>query len=269
MRQQIQLHEPGMLIVGTRGRSLGGVQGLINNRNSFSKWCLQYSPIPVVVVRPDDKREKKKHKRLNDPSRRGYADMLRDSGVATHEANIDMSGKDLDAEKGVEGVTELLPPRSREEEMHEVAMALALPAKFDPMINKEDLNHRLQTIKSRHRSVGDLGSALSSLNSSPAGSRNASPASKLRVMKTRGTDSPVISDVGSDDDDDDDEGEFELTAHGGIGKKDVVAKEQAIEKQHKLHAMEQGEAGALLKGRKGSVASVGSFESGGSKKDEE
>lgn len=261
-----------MLIVGTRGRSLGGVQGLISNRNSFSKWCLQYSPIPVVVVRPDDKREKKKHKRLNDPSRRGYADMLRESGVGTHEANIDMSNKDLDPGKagGVEGVTELLPPRSREEEMHEVAMALALPAKFDPMINKEDLNHRLQTIKSRHRSEGDLGSALSSLNSSPSESRNASPASNLRVMETRGTDSPVISDVGSDEDDD--EGEFEVTAHGRGGKKDAVAKEQAIEKQHKLHAMEQGEAGALLKGRKGSVASVvsvGSFESGGSKKDEE
>ena len=205
--------------------------------------------------------------RLNDPSRRGYADMLRDSGVGTHEANIDMSGKDLT--EG-EGMAEILPPRSREEEMHEVAMALALPAKFDPMINKEDLNQRLQTIKSRHRSEGDLSSALSSLNSSPAGSRNASPASKLRVMETRGTESPIISDIeGDSDDDDDDEGEFEVTAHGGGRKKDVVAKEQAIEKQHRLHAMEQGEAGALLMGRKGNAGSVGSFESGGSKKDEE
>lgn len=252
-----------MLIVGTRGRSLGGVQGLIGNRNSFSKWCLQYSPIPVVVVRPDDKREKKKSKRLADPSRRGYADMLRDSGVGTHEADIDMSKEAM----GGKEVTEILPPNSREVEMHEVAKALALPAKFDPMIRQEDLNQRLQTIKSRHRSEGDLGSALSSLNSSPAGSRNASPHSKLRVM--RGTDSPALSDV-EDDDDSEGEGEFEVRAMGG-GKKAMHDQEVEVQKQQKLHDMEKGEAGALLKGmgRKDSVGSVASVESNVSKKDGE
>ncbi|MEX1653228.1 hypothetical protein ABZ960_08635 [Streptomyces pseudovenezuelae] len=65
-----------MLIVGTRGRSLGGIQGLVNNRNSFSKYCLQYSPVPVVVVRPTDKRLKKKAKRTNDSNRQTYLGML-------------------------------------------------------------------------------------------------------------------------------------------------------------------------------------------------
>lgn len=258
------MHEPAMLIVGTRGRSLGGVQGLIGNRNSFSKWCLQYSPIPVVVVRPDDKREKKKSKRLADPSRRGYADMLRDSGVEVHEADIDMSKEP----GGVKEVTEILPPNSREVEMHEVAKALELPAKFDPMIRREDLNQRLQTIKSRHRSEGDHGSALSSLNSSPAGSRNASPHSKLRVM--RGTDSPALSDA-EDSDDSEGEGGFVVTALGGSGKQAVLDKEVEVQKQQKLHDMEKGEAGALLKGqgRKGSVGSVVSVESDPSQKDGE
>ncbi len=52
-----------MLIVGTRGRSLGGVQGLLPG--SVSKWCLQSSPIPVIVVRPETKKLKKKRKLTN------------------------------------------------------------------------------------------------------------------------------------------------------------------------------------------------------------
>lgn len=88
MLLQIQLYEPAMLIVGTRGRSLGGLQGLINQRNSFSKWCLQYSPIPVVVVRPTEKRLKKKEKREQDPARQDYARILKESGIHQHETEI-------------------------------------------------------------------------------------------------------------------------------------------------------------------------------------
>jgi hypothetical protein len=35
--------------------TLVGFYGLGSNQNSFSKWCLQYSPIPVVIVRPPEK----------------------------------------------------------------------------------------------------------------------------------------------------------------------------------------------------------------------
>lgn len=42
----------------------------------MSKYCLQHSPVPVIVVRPSSKREGKKKKRLRDPSRRGYRDIL-------------------------------------------------------------------------------------------------------------------------------------------------------------------------------------------------
>ncbi|TPX22741.1 hypothetical protein DIZ76_014620 [Coccidioides immitis] len=75
IQRMIQIYEPAALIVGTRGRSLGGMQGLLPG--SVSKYCLQQSPIPVIVVRPSQKREKKKQKRLADPSRRSYNQIMR------------------------------------------------------------------------------------------------------------------------------------------------------------------------------------------------
>jgi nucleotide-binding universal stress UspA family protein len=75
IQQMIRIYEPAMLVVGTRGRSLTGYQGLLSS-GSVSKYCLQYSPVPVIVVRPSSKREAKKRKRLQDPSRSGYRDIL-------------------------------------------------------------------------------------------------------------------------------------------------------------------------------------------------
>jgi hypothetical protein len=72
------------------------MQGLLPG--SVSKYCLQQSPIPVIVVRPSVKREKKKKKRLADPNRRSYNHILqlsekRGSGLfdpaVSSESNID------------------------------------------------------------------------------------------------------------------------------------------------------------------------------------
>ncbi|USP74083.1 hypothetical protein yc1106_01357 [Curvularia clavata] len=70
----INLYEPAILVVGTRGKSLGGFQGLLPG--SVSKYCLQHSPVPVIVVRPTSKRDKAKNKRTNDPDRQGYRELL-------------------------------------------------------------------------------------------------------------------------------------------------------------------------------------------------
>ncbi|KAF2718808.1 adenine nucleotide alpha hydrolases-like protein, partial [Polychaeton citri CBS 116435] len=75
IQRMIRIYEPAMLVVGTRGRSLTGYSGLLSS-GSVSKYCLQHSPVPVIVVRPSSKREKKKRKRLRDPSRTGYRDIL-------------------------------------------------------------------------------------------------------------------------------------------------------------------------------------------------
>lgn len=65
-------------MVGTKGRNLGGFQGLLPG--SVSKYCLQSSPVPVIVVLPSSKRDKSRVKRAQDPSRQGYKDLLEKSG---------------------------------------------------------------------------------------------------------------------------------------------------------------------------------------------
>ncbi|KAF7545729.1 hypothetical protein G7Z17_g8964 [Cylindrodendrum hubeiense] len=195
----IQMYQPAMLIVGTRGRSLGGLQGLVNTRNSFSKYCLQYSPVPVVVVRPTEKRMKKKSKRANDSTRQTYVSML----AATH-------GKH-EADSEASSTYELEIHNSPDEEAHQVARVLGLPAAFDPTIKP-------------------LSSGLLPFTRSPG------PASINEAPEEQ----PVIKDINaapdSDDDDDDDSAEFE-----------VMTGQQALDKQklEQLHKMEVGEAAAF------------------------
>ncbi|KAF5022611.1 hypothetical protein F66182_5357 [Fusarium sp. NRRL 66182] len=198
----IQMYQPAMLIVGTRGRTLGGLQGLVNTRNSFSKYCLQYSPVPVVVVRPTEKRIKKKAKRANDAGRQTYVSMLA-ATAGKHEADSEASS-----------VYELEVHNSPDEEAHQVARALGLPASFDPTI--KPLNH---------------GASLTPKSADTAGSSTAQVPEDQRIVK--GT----ASDNDEDEDDDSDSGEFE-----------VMSGPQALE-QHKkmeqLHEMEVGEAAAF------------------------
>lgn len=63
------------MIVGTRGRNLTGMQGLMGG-GSVSKYCLQRSPVPTIVVRPSSKRTKKKLKRQQEAGRSVYTNML-------------------------------------------------------------------------------------------------------------------------------------------------------------------------------------------------
>ncbi|KAK3997707.1 hypothetical protein QBC44DRAFT_71384 [Cladorrhinum sp. PSN332] len=219
-QQMLSMYNPSMLVVGTKGRSLGGIQGLMNTRNSFSKYCLQYSPIPVVVVRPDDKRQKKKEKRTHDPTRQSYAAML------AHNA-----GKhEVESEAG--RIYELETSISPDEEAHRVAAAIGLPASFDPTIKPYT-------------------PATNSRRSSPA----AGVRSPLSVETTSASRSPETtrtesgdeeSDNGEDGDDDE---EFEVevvSAQPVLGRKNSeIVKEQ--EQKERLHRMEQGEAAALLK----------------------
>ncbi|EOO01593.1 putative usp domain-containing protein [Phaeoacremonium minimum UCRPA7] len=206
----IQMYQPSMLIVGTRGRSLGGMQGLLNTRNSFSKYCLQYSPIPVVVVRPDEKRQKKKDKRSQDPDKQSYIKMLA-INRGLHEADSDNSS-----------LYDIETKLSADEEAHKVAAAIGLPASFDPTLKpiKE---------KSPQGPRQSVASALQALDT---------PDDELgRVVATPTAVAPDSGDE-SGDDDEDDEAEF-----------DVASGSQILQSQKKerLHEMEVGEAAALLK----------------------
>ncbi|KAI0911895.1 hypothetical protein F4823DRAFT_255474 [Ustulina deusta] len=91
----IKIYQPSMLIVGTKGRSMDGVQGFL-----------------------------KKAKRAGDPSRQGYIHIL---GGQRHEADSENSS-----------VYELEPNLTPDEEAHRVAVAVGLPAAYDPTIKPLD-----------------------------------------------------------------------------------------------------------------------------------
>ena len=116
---QIAIYEPACLIVGTRGRSLGGIQGLLPG--SVSKYCLQNSPVPVIVVRPSEKREKKKLKRRADPTRRAYMEILERGGV-TGSQILDK----IESDKLAGHMT----GEANESEARAVAQALGLPSDY-------------------------------------------------------------------------------------------------------------------------------------------
>lgn len=240
---QIQIYEPAMLIVGTRGRSLGGFQGLVSNRNSFSKWCLQYSPVPVVVVRPTEKRMKKKKKRGADPTRQDYIRILRDSGIEQHETEAGTKNSIFEE------------ANHPDVEAYAVAAAVGLQAGYDPALEIFNIDHD-QALPNVDWSRIDL-----------AGGGRLSPeyrSSSPRLLMKRRKSVQAESSCGSGEesseryDDEDDEGDFEaVPGHELLSNGDEVSE---IEKRQKLHAMEMAEAAALA-ARK---SSVGSADSAGS-----
>jgi hypothetical protein len=187
----------------------------MNTRNSFSKYCLQYSPIPVVVVRPDDKRLKKKTKRSQDPGRQSYAAMLA-YNAGRHEADNEASSV-YEFERGI----------SADEEAHRVAAAIGLPARFDPTIKPY------------------TGPSSQRRRSSPVA------LASTRATSTSPPPVPLPADSG-DEESGDDEDEFEVEAVSGNQLSPSEQKQNALERQQKerLHAMEVGEAAALLKSGK-------------------
>ena len=211
-----------MLVVGTRGRSLGGIQGLVN-KNSFSKYCLQYSPVPTVVVRDYEKRMKKKDKRSNDPARHSYANMLAPTN-GVHEANSESSS-----------VYNMEAKISADEEAHRVAAAIGLPAAFDPTLKPIDID---QYLGRRSRNTSPARAALGA--SSEARSEAATIVPNTVVEAT----AEVSVDSDDDESADDEEGEFEVTS-GQQALRAAAAKETEKEQRKRLHEMEVGEAAAL------------------------
>lgn len=114
IQSMIQLYEPVAIVVGTRGRNLTGMQGLMGG--SVSKYCLQRSPVPTIVVRPSSKRTKKKIKRQTEQGRSVYANMLSMTksagGKHVSDRSYDVSGfgsKDASAE--ADAVEKAIGPR--------------------------------------------------------------------------------------------------------------------------------------------------------------
>jgi hypothetical protein len=166
--KQINLYEPAILVVGTRGRSLGGFQGLLPG--SVSKYCLQHSPVPVIVVRPSSKRDKARTKRALDPNRHTYKDLLEKSGPL-----LDADGYVFNAEDSRQAF---------EDEAAAVAAAIGYKPKKSKGMSP------LAKIQSASSDVSD--------------NNPKSPGIMMKSPELRDLDSPDISDSSSSDNDDDD-----------------------------------------------------------------
>lgn len=80
IRRMIEMYQPCVLVLGTRGKPVEGFRGLLPG--SVSKYCLQHSPIPVIVVRPEQKRaEIKSRRRKEVVHRASYRRVLLDSMI--------------------------------------------------------------------------------------------------------------------------------------------------------------------------------------------
>ncbi|OAA67076.1 universal stress protein family domain containing protein [Niveomyces insectorum RCEF 264] len=213
----IQVYQPSMLVVGTRGRSLGGFQSLVNT-NSFSKYCLQYSPVPTVVVRDYEKRKKKKDKRTNDPSRHSYAAMLA-ATHGVHEANSESSS--------LYNVEARISP---DEEAHQVAVAIGLPAALDPTLKPLDVDRVL----GRHSRT---------TSPAPVAPHNTTISEAPLVLTTPVAATAASVDSDEEDSAEDEEPEFETMT--GQQALQVADKETEKEQKKRLHEMEVGEADAL------------------------
>ncbi|KAI8378737.1 hypothetical protein EDC96DRAFT_551009 [Choanephora cucurbitarum] len=85
---KISVYQPSMLIVGTRGMS--ELKGMFIN--SVSKYCLQHSPVPVVVVRPEDKVKKQLKKAAKKTNR--LSGMFR---ISSHSSISSLNSKGSDS----------------------------------------------------------------------------------------------------------------------------------------------------------------------------
>lgn len=73
------MYRPNSLTVGTRGKSANTLQKLLGGApmiGHVSRDILQRSPVPVVVVRPEAKVRKHLNKRIKNPSRRAYRNLV-------------------------------------------------------------------------------------------------------------------------------------------------------------------------------------------------
>ncbi|OCL09462.1 adenine nucleotide alpha hydrolases-like protein, partial [Glonium stellatum] len=192
--EMINLYEPAILIVGTRGRSLGGFQGLLPG--SVSKYCLQHSPVPVIVVRPNSKRAKAKRKRYLDPNRHGYKDILDKSGS--------QGGHVLDLSHRNSLIEEESQPAS-EDEAAAVAAAIGYRPHLDPSPLANIESAPLEEIEPASPDSPDsIRSGYTGGDSSPEDIRSLGVVMKSPELQN--LDSPPESDVSSSEEDVDEDG---------------------------------------------------------------
>jgi hypothetical protein len=88
-----------MLVVGTRGMS--ELKGMFIN--SVSKYCLQHSPVPVVVVRPEDKiKKQQKEEKLKKPKSKKGSRLSGMFRISSHSSLSSLQSKGSDSSESSE-----------------------------------------------------------------------------------------------------------------------------------------------------------------------
>lgn len=145
IQSMIQLYEPVAIIVGTRGRALTGMQGLVGGRDSVSKYCLQRSPVPTIVVRPSSKRTKKKLKRQAEQGRSVYTNILSKAQTLGGRHALDRGGPGTDG----------FELKGGEEEANAVEKAVGPPQRRGILRNKHVYGGPLARVTSTSETEDD------------------------------------------------------------------------------------------------------------------
>ncbi|KAL8673119.1 MAG: hypothetical protein Q9168_002451 [Polycauliona sp. 1 TL-2023] len=244
-QQMISVYAPACLIVGTKGKSPGGMSSFVTG--SVSRYCLQNSPVPCIVVRPNKKRLAKKAKRLADEKRRNYQGVLRRGARGSLQAlqlnnssNSDMEGAAVGTASG----------RATEKEAQAVAAAIGIPRSLS----------RLEGLRKPAPGPDDEGAPLvrthsGNTNTTSMGNDSPSPTGAYMVS---GGNSPELEPLDDDDSapvsdkEDEDFGE-----HTRLGNKGEEARGR---QRTSSHGEEEGErkagAGAGEGGRTGAKTFV-------------
>lgn len=131
---------------------MGGFQGLLPG--SVSKYCLQHSPVPVIVVRPTSKRDKARDKRANDPDRQTYRKILEksESLIDVDSPRNSFFANDDEATALASAIAKKQPPQESVHPLAQVARAADIDddeTLHDNML-AEDPRSPAQLMKSPH-----------------------------------------------------------------------------------------------------------------------
>ncbi|KAH9832150.1 uncharacterized protein C8Q71DRAFT_798646 [Rhodofomes roseus] len=88
----ISLYRPDSIVVGTRGQrgmmqAWGAAFGAPGKLGSVSRYCLSHSPVPIIVVRPEEKVRKTMAKRRADPKRGSHFENLYKTRTTSNGVN--------------------------------------------------------------------------------------------------------------------------------------------------------------------------------------
>ncbi|KAI8879883.1 adenine nucleotide alpha hydrolases-like protein [Backusella circina FSU 941] len=138
IQNMISVYQPSMLIVGTRGMS--ELKGMFIN--SVSKYCLQHSPVPVVVVRPEDKiKKQQKDEKLKKPKSKKGSRLSGMFRISSHSSLSSLQSKGSDSSESSEDedrdVSNAEQKMKRLSVFEKIGRRSRSPSPSKPIINKQ------------------------------------------------------------------------------------------------------------------------------------